>query len=199
MKISEDQCLSSPAEKLLEYFDASRSDSSMCIDYVALIHSNDNTFRLKFPKGRPSKLTEAPNMMNIHEIRKRMRVNNGQDVLLSVAWITPYEKKMVQKFPQLFAFDVTEKTNIEQRGLFVATGIDGNGKIFPAIHCFMPNAQAASFNWIYTTAIPTLWPKENLQSIQSIITDGEDALFSPLENLVKSDPYWKNVRVFRYV
>ena len=79
----------------------------------------------------------------------------------------------------------------------MATGIDGFGKIFIALHCYMPNAQPASFNWIYVHVMPVLWGYENISKIKAIITDGEHALYDPLINLSSlPDSDW-NASVYR--
>jgi hypothetical protein len=89
--------------------------------------------------------------MNIKEIRDSMCLNETQQVLLSFAWISAEEKRVLTKFPKLIFLDVTEKTNKEKRSMFIATGIDGLGRIFMALH---------SFNWIYEHAFVELWRED---------------------------------------
>jgi len=84
----------SSAEKLIESFDKMIDDGED-ISYISMIHSEDEGFQLKFPKGRRKKVS-GPTDLNITEIRKSMGVNNGQSVLLK--------------------FDVTENTNNEKEG-----------------------------------------------------------------------------------
>jgi len=62
----------------------------------------------------------------------------------------------------MFALDVTERTNVEKCSMFLVTGQDGNNKLFIVLHCFMPNAQMDSFNWIYDYAMPLLIGEETL-------------------------------------
>lgn len=114
-----------------------------------------------------------------------MKINDDQDVLLAISWETQPELHLLSKFPNLIVLDVTEKTNREKRGLFVATGIDGNNKIFPALHSFMPNAKMNSFAWIYDHAIPELWPHHCITKCEAMITDGEHALYAPIENMIR--------------
>ena len=51
-----------------------------------------------------------------------MKINDSQEVLLAFAWVTGDELEFVKKFPEMFMFmfDVTEKTNIEKRGLLIS-------------------------------------------------------------------------------
>lgn len=113
---------------------------------------------IRLPKGRPSKkfVVSVHEMLTIENIRDELRINNDQQVLLSFAWISGSKKDMLKKFPELIVLDVTEKTSKEKPSMFTATGIDGFGKLFIALHCYMPNAQASSFHWIYTHVMPIL-------------------------------------------
>ena len=47
------------------------------------------------------------------------------------------------------------KTNLE-KGLFLTTGIDGNGKIHIGMHCCMQNIFMEPFGWIYEEAMISL-------------------------------------------
>ena len=147
------------AEKLVAQFDSRKSSAQQLLDdfesltqtdptlkYVAMIHSSEEGYYIKMPAGRPSILIGNQPDMNICDIRQSMEINGGQDVLLGFAWVTGEELKSLTKFPEFLAIDVTEKTNKEECGLFVGTGLDGQGKIFLGFHCFMPNAQQVSFN-----------------------------------------------------
>jgi len=141
----------------LSKFDVLNKDGGD-INYVAMIHDVSEGYQLKLPKGRPT-MIEEPEDLNIDEVREAMKVNQ---VLLAFAWTSGEEKKMLSLFPELITFDVTEKTNKEKRGLFLAVGLDGMGKIFIPMHCFMPNSQMTSFHWVYKHAIPNLWGDEIL-------------------------------------
>ena len=63
----------------------------------------------------------------------------------------------------------------------------------------MPNARFESFSWIYKFALPELWTDKVISEIEVVITDGENALFSPLENLSGVSGPWNGVIVYRYV
>ena len=199
-KLAENLCENytsmSSAEQLLHKFDTlALSDASL--QYVALIHSVQDGYKIKLPHGRP---TISQNQdFSIDQIRNAMRVNNNQDVLLAIAWTTSYEVQMLKKFPELITFDVTEKTNNQKRGLFLGTGLDGNGQLYPCLHVFMPNSQIGSYGWIYDTAIPALWDLETIQNIRAIGTDGESALYTPIQNLINIGGTWRGIYLYRYV
>lgn len=104
-------------------------------------------------------------------------------------------REKIERFPQLVTFDVTEKTNNQKRGLFIGTGLDGNGQIFPCLHVYMPNSQSSSYWWIYSHAIPILWGIDTIKNIQAIGTDGEFALYSPLQNQVNMGGDVSNIQI----
>lgn len=188
----------SSAESLIADFKNCKEEVYFC----ELIHSKkDGHLKITQSKGRPSKILHLSESQakDINSIREDMAINDGQDVLLAFAWVSADELELVKRFPEIQMFDVTMKTNAENRGLFLATGIDGLGKIFIGLHCFMPNSKAITYNWIYTEAIIALWGEETVCEVQTIITDGEDSLYKPLENLSLVNHHWKNVSVYRYV
>ena len=59
----------------------------------------------------------------------------------------------------------------------------------------MPNSQMRSFGWVYQVAIPHLWSEENVRKVSVVITDGEQALYVPVENLACTGGAWKNTSV----
>lgn len=188
----------SSAEELINSFNR-RIKSGEDIHYVALTHKAESgQFSITLPPGRPSKTTDEYSM-NIQEIRSSMKINDSQDVLLAFAWVTGEELELVRKFPELFMIDVTEKTNKEKRGLVIGTGIDGLGRIFSGIHCFIPNAKEDTFFWIYDVALRELWGEEIISKVQVIITDGESCLFSPVDELKISSSQWQGITRYRLV
>jgi hypothetical protein len=152
-------------------------DNGVEISYIALLHSGNNKFLVKTPKGRRN--IQCP-QLDIATVRKNMSVNSSQEILLSFAWVSKEELEMLLKFPQIIAFDTTEKTNIERRSLFLGVGQTGSGRIFICLHCYLPNSSPESFNWIYKHAIPELWQGLMNEKVHVVITDGEAAMFSPL-------------------
>ncbi len=185
----------SSAEKLLASFEK-MVDEGMQMSYISLFHDFEFGFYIKFPKGRPTKV-DLQSDMNISEIREAMSVDNKQKVLLSFAWVSDAEKDCMNKFGYFVTFDCTEKTNKEKRSLFIGTGQDGNGKLFSALHCYMPNAQQSSFQWIYEIAIPHLWGSQIVKKVNVVITDGERNLYSPIENAANTSSDWNGCKVYR--
>jgi len=109
--------------------------------------------------------------LSVEEVRSSMRVNSGCDVLLALAWITGKELSMLERFPEILFADVTECTNKERRGMFIVAGQDGNGNIFNALHCYMPNGKPQTFDWIYAEAMPKLVGTSIIERNRVLITD----------------------------
>ena len=66
----------------------------------------------------------------------------------------------------------------------MVTGIDGNNKIFIALHCFMPNGFMETYDWIYDYAFPLFVVGDDvIKCNELVITDGEFALYDPLVNV----------------
>ena len=136
--------------------------------------------------------------MDIGAVRKSMSISDRQKVLLAFAWITGKEISLLRRFPEFLTADVTERTNREKRGLFLVLGQDGNNKSFVAFHCYIPNSKMDTFDWIYTHAIPELASPTILCGNEVFITDGEDALFAPFINAIKTcEGPWKNSYHYR--
>jgi len=183
----------SSAECLLKQFDDLAEENGE-INYVALIHSSDEGYKLRLPKGRPSKQFDGMSNLSISDIREAMKIKDGQDILLAFASTTKKEAEMAKKFPEFFVMDVTEKTNVEKRGTFVVTGVDGNNKIFIALHCFMPNGFMETYDWIYDHAFPLLVGDNVIKHNQLVIADGEYELYDPLVNLSQINSPWKGTK-----
>ena len=105
-----------------------------------------------------------------------------------------------QKHPQVIYADITEKTKKEKRSLFNFVGKDGNNKIFPCFHCFMPNSSVEQFHWVYDNAFPMIVGYEAVKDNQVFITDGERNMYETVQNLseMTTSP-WHNTKLLRCV
>ena len=75
-----------------------------------------------------------------HEILSYLQLSSGKDTrLLIFFWLTDEELRLVQMFPECFAFDVTSQTNKEKQDLFTGTGKTGDNKCFTACRAFTPS------------------------------------------------------------
>ena len=88
-------------------------------------------------------------------------------------------------YPEFLACDVTFGVSKEQRNLLLCVGIDGNNKIFPAMHCFMPSKELRAYHWAFNTALPYLLTTDSLAFNQIISTDGEPAMYQPIRSMIQ--------------
>ena len=119
----------------------------------------------------------------MNEIRSEMSTNDKTDVLLAFSWINRKEKDLMIKFLELLIVDATENTNMKKRGLFMSTGIDGNGKMCIGVKCSMKNGMLESFSWIYESAMIELGLEESVKNMEMAISDQERSLYEPIHKL----------------
>ena len=187
----------SSAEKVIKLMDMLIENGAE-LDYCILVHSCDHEMTIRGPKGRPKKVMGA-NDFEINTIRESMKCNDNADVLLAIAWISGEERELIRRFPEFISADVTEKTNIEKRPLYLFTGMDGNNHLFPALHCYMPNCSGEIYQWVYEYAFPELVGKEVIEDNEFFITDGETAMYETLQNIKETSSPWSSTSLFRCI
>ena len=122
-----------------------------------------------------------------HEIMSELQLSTGKDTrLLIFFWLTDEELRLVQMFPECFAFDVTSQTNKEKRDLFTGTGKTGDNKCFTACRAFMPSQKRWVFALIWKVCIPIMWGPAVTAQIRLILTEGDADEYIPLlESILK--------------
>ena len=184
------------AEKVIKLMDK-LIEQGMDIDYRVLVQSKDHEITIRNPRGRPRKGEGRTN--SLKSIRKGLRVNEGSDVLLALAWISGEEKELIRRFPEIISADVTERTNKEKRPLYLFCGLDGNNHLFPAFHCLMPNTSSEMYQWVYESAFLEMVGEETIERNQAFFTDGESAMYGSLELLKGTSSPWATTSLFRCV
>ena len=133
------------------------------------------------------KLSNVSDKMALGEILLELqRTKNlvvGNKILLSVAWCREDERKLFEMFPEVIMFDVTHGTNSEGRPLGVSSSCDGNMEVFTPFRVFMPSECQWVFQWIISTAIPSLLGTESLSRVQLFLTDGDSKIYKCFDNV----------------
>lgn len=186
----------SSAEKVIKMMDY-MIESGKDLDYRVLIHSKEHGINIRNPKGRPRKFDG--DVLSIDTVRKAMSIHEDKDVLLAIAWMTGEEKELITRFPEVISADVTERTNLEKRPLYLFCGLDGNRKIFPALHCFMPNSTTEIYEWIYEYAFLDMAGANVVERNEVFLTDGETAMYESLDNLKGTSSPWASTTLFRCI
>ena len=97
------------------------------------------------------------------------------------------EKEVMNKFRELFIIVVIENTNMEKIGLFMSTGIDGNGKMCMGIKCSMNNDILESSSWTYENGAIELGLQKAIEHMEIAISDQERSLYELTDNLSNVD------------
>ena len=189
----------SSAEKVLKVMDA-LVENGDDLDYCALIHQSGHDYKIRMPKGRPTKTLNDVNedrKNTIKNIRKSLKISDGTEVLLAIAWVSGEEKELFHRFPTVISADITEKLNREKRPTFIFVGADGNNKLFPCFRCFLPNSSLEMFNWCYEKAFSILMKKEDVLLNKVFLTDGEFNMYYAMDLASSVNTYWKNTVTYR--
>ena len=107
-------------------------------------------------------------------VRRSLKVGDGNEILLAVAWITDQERRLVTLYPEVLASDVTEQTNKEKRSLLVVAGLTANMESFTVCRALLPSCARWVFHWFFTTAMPALVPKKARARNVVNYTDGDE-------------------------
>jgi hypothetical protein len=107
-------------------------------------------------------------------VRRSLKVADGKEILLAVAWITDQERRLVTLYPEVLASDVTEQTNREKRSLLVVAGLTSSLESFTVCRALLPSCARWVFHWFFSTAMPALVPKKaRLRNVVNF-TDGDE-------------------------
>ena len=121
-----------------------------------------------------------------------MKLNNGNKLLLVVAWM---QKKAIiefQKYPEVIGFDVTFGVNQEKRPLAKGTLINSSKKNVPFFNAILPSQCRWVFRWIFNEAIPNLFPKDSLAKTELFITDEDPNCYKLLQSARSHYPKHKH-------
>ena len=116
--------------------------------------------------------------------REAINASDDQDVLIALAWMLPYGKRLFQAFPEALFIDGTHKTNKEGRILFTVGLKDMNGNVDVVLRVWAPNERSWMFRWLFQTAIPALVGKETCQRVCLIVTDGDSQEYTQLDDAI---------------
>jgi hypothetical protein len=118
------------------------------------------------------------------DVREALRVEDGERVLLAVAWVCDAECRLFRLFPEVTFWDSAQKTNREKRPLFLACAKDSENRSFTYLRAFMPSECQWVFEWLYTKAMPVLLGHESLKKTKLSLTDGDKNEYGPLERQI---------------
>ena len=182
----------SSCDKLLQFFRANKDISFLCVTHT--LESGFVTTRQSKCPHRKEKITNKEINVDAKSIsnddvkcwRDELKVKDGKEILVALAWIHDEEMAKVSLFPEFLSVDVTFGVNKQRRNLLRFCGIDGHKKHFTAFNCFMPSKQFRAFDWVCRVAFPKLIGKETLRFNTLITSDQESPLISGIRSLIGS-------------
>jgi hypothetical protein len=141
---------STPAERLLQHL-----ETTDALTYIALTGemslSGLITFRqTRKSRNQPTQTTEVTEgLVNsvdedtpqafTERLIKALSLDNGQKILLAVAWVTTEAQRYFGMFPEACGVDVTNGTNSEKRPNGRGTLLTSNNKNIPFWNSFLPS------------------------------------------------------------
>ena len=95
---------------------------------------------------------EAIQFSNDH--RKARNISNDQEMMVAIAYSSPFQIQQTKLFPTVLHIDITADTNKESRPFCTIAAKDSNAKFFTVVQCFLPNEKDWSFKWFFQNAVP---------------------------------------------
>jgi hypothetical protein len=114
-------------------------------------------------------------------IRDRLRV--GQKIMLAIVWVRADERRLFELYPEVLMLDITFGTNSEGRPLAATACFDSYLKTFTPIRAFLPSECQWVFQWIWSTAIPSLLGEDNISRIQLVLPYGDSKIYNAFNNV----------------
>ena len=119
------------------------------------------------------------------ERHRRPSLNNEQEMVVALAYSTPFEIRQFHAFHVVLHIDSTCHSNRERRQLVLVTSKDNRGKMFTVLRAFLPSEQAWAFQWLFNSVFPQLLGKKALSDVKIMITDGDAQETSQLDYAIK--------------
>ena len=109
---------------------------------------------------------------------------DNQEMMIALAFASPFQLKQHALFPEVIHMDATADTSKESRPLLTITARDSNGKFFTILSCYLPNEKGWSFKWFFTEVFPKLACPSTLARTKYVITDGDHVCIGQLEDAI---------------
>jgi MULE transposase domain/SWIM zinc finger len=124
--------------------------------------------------------------------RNSMCLEDGQKMLLAIAFNSNQDRRFSAINPEVLAADVTEQTNSEKRPLMMLAGLTGNNETFTLCRAFLPSQQRWVMDWFFRVAVPFLLPPGTLTRNRMMLTDGDEKEYNAF--LAALDEHYPNSR-----
>jgi hypothetical protein len=181
-----------PAERLLRHL-----QSTERVTYIALTGERAQSGLITFRQTRKRKQhtpaveedvidgmgnyvdDDSPQAF-VERLTNALSLENGQKILLAVAWVTEEAKRYFKMFPEACGVDVTNGTNSEKRPNARGTLLTSNNKNIPFWNSFLPSESGWVWRWILVKAFRALLPKSGLDQMNLMITDQDPRCYEQI-------------------
>ena len=183
---------------LLDYL-RSRSDISCCIYASGSPDATDGrcywVFNETQSPGKPNTIRPLEDICGdvVEEYKQKRideRLKNNESDLISAAWCTANQKKMVLLDPSVLKVDATCKTNNEKRELLTFSARVPNGRYFICLQVFLPDSCASTFAWVFQVVLQELFGEQVVKKIRHMITDGDSQEVDVLRRTIARHMPW---------
>lgn len=116
-----------------------------------------------------------------------LELNEGQDMLVGVAWTTEKARGHFAKHPELIGTDLTFGTQKEKRPLGRFVGRNGGGKNLPLVDAILPSGATWVHEWLWCQALPHLLSSESLAKVQVVTTDQDPQSLDAIEAAIRNN------------
>jgi hypothetical protein len=129
---------------------------------------------------------DADLLLDAAEVREALKVDDSENILLAVAWVSDEEARYFHMFPEVSFADTAQKVNLEKRPCFIICGKDSENRSFSFLTAFIPSECRWVFQWLFSKAMPALLGgKESIDKIVLMMTDGDHNEYGPIEDLMR--------------
>ena len=108
--------------------------------------------------------------------RMSLKVGTDYQILVSIAWAMDEEVEELLKFSEYCACDVTFGLNRQQRNMALVVVVDNNNKVSTVGRCYMPSKERRAYNWLFSQALPSLFPMHGLKKMSICAMDNEQSM-----------------------
>jgi len=129
------------------------------------------------------------------KMRQLREVAHNQEMMVGLAFATPFELRQFRTIPYVLHIDATADTNQENRPLVIVGAKDSNGKMFVVLRAFLPNERAWSYRWLFQTAVPLLLGADHLANVRALVSDGDSQEIVQLNGAL--DKFFPNAQRLR--
>ena len=116
------------------------------------------------------------------DIFDSLKINHGADILLSIAFCTNKQRRLLALFPESATCDVLFKTNNEKRPTFHICSKTSSNQTFGGVYIFLASQAIWSFDHTWSVMVPSIVDPRFIFRNQLMTTDNDSKMYGPYES-----------------